>query len=199
MGKKIIAVFGGAFNPPANSHVNLAKQILEKNGNIEKIIFVPVSIRYNKQGLASNEDRFQMLSEVCKNNEQFGVSAIEINSDKQLYTIQTLKLIQQQYKQHEICFILGTDNLKELETWYHVDELLENFKILVIERNDDIAKDIIESNTILNRHKSSFIILENIEKIDLSSTIIREKVKKGEDISNLVPAEIRNKILEIYS
>ena len=65
MGKNVIAVFGGSFNPPANSHISLAKQVLENNSNIEKVIFVPVNVKYNKEGLASNEDRFFMLQKIC--------------------------------------------------------------------------------------------------------------------------------------
>lgn len=198
MERKIIAVFGGSFNPPANSHINLAKQILENDKNIEKVIFVPVNEKYNKDGLASNEDRLFMLQEICKNNENIEVSDIEVSSQRQLYTIETLTLIQEQYKENEIYFVLGTDNLKELETWYKTKELLEKFKILVLERGSDKVEDIIENSDFLKRHKTAIIKSPNIEKIDLSSTEVREKVKAGEDIKELVPKEILDKVLEIY-
>ncbi len=198
MERKIIAVYGGSFNPPANSHLNLAKQILEKDKNIEKVIFVPVNEKYNKEGLASNEDRLFMLKEICKNNENLEVSDIEVSSERQLYTIETLALIQEQYKEKEIYFVLGTDNLKELETWYKPNELLEKFKILVLERGNDKIEDIIENSNFLKKHETAIIKFPNIEKIDLSSTEIREKVKQGKSIETLVPKEIVNKVLEIY-
>ena len=55
MNKKVIAVFGGSFNPPINSHCLLAKQIIEKCDVIEKLIFVPVSTKYQKSKLAEDE------------------------------------------------------------------------------------------------------------------------------------------------
>lgn len=198
MEKRIIAVFGGSFNPPANSHINLAKQILENYNNIEKVIFVPVNVKYNKKGLASNEDRFFMLQKICENNEGLEVSDIELTSQRQLYTIETLKLIQEKYKEYEIYFVLGTDNLKELETWHNADELLKSFKMLVLERGNDSMEEIIETNNFLRRYKTSFIKFQNIEKINLSSTEIRDKVKKGESVTKLVPNEITNKVLKLY-
>lgn len=198
MKKKIIAVFGGSFNPPANSHISLAKQILENNSNIEKVIFVPVNVKYNKEGLASNEDRFFMLQKICENNEGLEVSDIEITSQRQLYTIETLRLIQEKYKEYEIYFVLGTDNLKELETWHEADELLKNFKMLVLERGNDDIELIIEDDDFLRKYKTSFIKLQNIKKINLSSTEIRDKVKRGESIKKLVPIEILNEVLKLY-
>lgn len=198
MKKKIIAVFGGSFNPPANSHISLAKQILKNDSNIEKVIFVPVNVKYNKEGLASNEDRFFMLQKICENNEGLEVSDIEITSQRQLYTIETLRLIQEQYKENEIYFVLGTDNLKELETWHEADELLKNFKMLVLERGNDDIELIIEDDDFLRKYKTSFIKLQNIKKINLSSTEIRDKVKRGESIARLVPIEILNEVLKLY-
>jgi nicotinate-nucleotide adenylyltransferase len=198
MGKNVIAVFGGSFNPPANSHISLAKQVLENNSNIEKVIFVPVNVKYNKEGLASNEDRFFMLQKICENNEGIEVSDIEITSQRQLYTIETLRLIQEKYKEYEIYFVLGTDNLKELETWHEADELLKKFKMLVLERGDDDIEQIIEEDDFLRKYKTSFIKLQNIEKINLSSTEIRDKVKRGESVTDLVPFEIMDKVIKLY-
>ncbi len=198
MEKKIIAVFGGAFNPPANSHLSLAKQILEKNNMVEKVIFVPVNVKYNKDGLASNEARFSMLQEICKNVQGLEVSRIELDSKRQLYTLETLRLIKEQYKEHEIYFVLGSDNLKMLETWHNADTLLKEFKILVLERGEDKTEEIIEKNNFLKEYKDSIMKLSDINKIDLSSTEIREKLKKGETIEDLVPKEILKQVLELY-
>ncbi len=104
--KKIIAVFGGAFNPPTIAHINLAKQVLKKIENIEKVIFVPVSTKYNKRELASDTDRYNMLKKVCENEEGLEVSSIELDSDRQLYTIETLQKIEEQNPNNYIYFII---------------------------------------------------------------------------------------------
>lgn len=197
MKKNVIAVFGGSFNPPTNAHINLAKQIIEKY-SVNKIVFVPVSTKYNKNGLAPDKDRFEMLQKICNKNDKMQVSSIELDTQRQLYTIETLKILQQQNPEDEIYFILGTDNLKELDTWHNAQELISTYKILVLKRNNDNVKDIIENTSILKKHEGSFIELKDIEQIDLSSSQIREKLQKGENIKEVVPEEIYKDILRIY-
>lgn len=199
MQKKIIAVFGGAFNPPTIAHIELAKQILNYMENIKKIIFVPVSTKYNKKGLASDEERFNMLKTVCSKQKNMEVSRVELDSNRQLYTIETLQTIQKYYPENEICFIIGTDNLKELETWHTPNELLRKFRIIVIERDNDKADKIIENNQFLKKYKNSFIILKDIKKINLSSSYIRMCIKENKSINGLVEKKIEQDIIKIYS
>lgn len=198
MGNEAIAIFGGAFNPPTLAHINLAKQILDNLSNIKKIIFVPVSTKYNKSGLAEDKDRFNMLKTICKEFNNIEVSDIELKSSRQLFTIETLDKIQEQNKNKKIFFIIGTDNLKQLDTWHNVDKLLEKYKVIVLKRNNDNISEIINNSNVLSNHRESIVELKNIKPINLSSTHIREKLKKGEDISKLVPPEIAEKVVGIY-
>lgn len=198
MQNKIIAVFGGSFNPPTKAHIDLAKQILDKMDGVEKVIFVPVSTKYNKNGLAPDEVRFNMLQKICNNYENIEVSSIELDSPRQLYTIETLKIIQNQYPNNEICFVIGTDNLKELDTWHKVEELISTFKIMVLKRDNDDMQEIIKQNQKLCKYENSFIPLDGIEPIDLSSSYIREKIQDDEDITGLVQDEIKEEVIKIY-
>lgn len=198
MNKTGIAVFGGSFNPPTVAHINLAKQVLEEMNEIEKVIFVPVSTKYNKKGLATDEVRLNMLKSICNSQENLEVSDLELKSERQLYTIETLRIIQEQKPEKEIYFLIGTDNLKELETWYKPDELLKNFKIIVLDRGEDNTEDIIEKSKFLKKYKSSFIKLKNMKKMNISSTYIREQLKLGNNVQDLVPEEIRAEVERIY-
>lgn len=190
MNKKIIALFCGSFNPPLFSHFSLAEQLLNNDTNIEKIIFVPVSHRYNKNGLVSDEHRFNMLNLVCEKNPRFEVSDIEITSSKQPYTFETLQAMQKIYPQYEIRLIIGTDNLKELETWYKFEELLANFKVIVFSRDDDNAEEIIKNHKLLSKYFSSFVINTISIKTNLSSTFVRNELKNKKSIKYLLPEEI---------
>ena len=192
-----IGIFGGSFNPPTIAHIQLAKKLLYEYQIIEKVIFVPVSTKYNKDGLAPDIERYNMLKKVCENNQDLEVSSIELDTEKQLYTIETLNKIQEQNPDKKIAFVLGTDNLKELETWHDIENLLLKYRILVLKRNNDDVVKIINENEILAKHKNSFVKL-NIEQIPLSSTEVREKVKNGEDITELVPEEIQEDVKRIY-
>ena len=106
MQKKQIVMFGGAFNPPLNSHFLLAEQIVNENEEVEKVVFVPVNSLYEKAELISNKHRYQMLKIVCDKSEKFEVSTIEMNSPRPLYTIETLQELQKQYPEYEIAFMI---------------------------------------------------------------------------------------------
>lgn len=188
--KNVIAVFGGCFNPPLNSHFSLADQIINEYEFIKKIIFVPVNSKYNKLNLLSNEHRYNMLKIICDKNPGFVLSRIEIDSEVQLYTIETLKKVQEIYPEATIWFIIGTDNLKQLGTWKKSDDLVKNFKILVLERDNDTMEEIIKNDEFLNQHSNAFIKAKNTVKSNMSSTFVRDKIKQGKSIRYLVPDEI---------
>lgn len=188
--KKQIVVFGGCFNPPLNSHFSLAEQLLAEYHQIEKIIFMPVNSQYQKVDLIENKYRYEMLKLVCNQNEKFEVSSIEMDYPRQLYTIETLTKLQKQYGKYEICFTMGSDNLKELETWSQAEKLIQNFKIYVFERDKDDTEEIIETNKFLKENRQAFIIVKNIIKSSLSSTLVREKIKEGKSIRYLTSDEI---------
>ena len=187
---KILAIFGGSFNPPLNSHFSLAQQIVNEYENIEKVIFVPVNSKYQKPGLISNEHRYNMLKVVCDKNKDFGLSRIELDQDRQLNTLETLNLLKKEYKEYNLYFTIGTDNLKEFPTWNYPEEILSNFKILVIERDEDKMDEIIEEDSFLAKYKDSFIKVKKNIRSNMSSSFAREKLKRGKSIRYLTPDEV---------
>lgn len=194
--KKQIVVFGGCFNPPLNSHFSLAEQMVNEYNQIEKILFVPVNSKYQKVDLISNEHRYQMLQLVCDKNEKFEVSRIEIDSQRALYTIETLTELQKTNTEYEICFTMGSDNLKELETWHKAEEIVRDFKIYVFERDRDNIEEMIQASQFLKSNQQAFIKVENKIKTNLSSTFARERIREGKSIKYLAPDEIVSYIKE---
>lgn len=188
--RKILAIFGGSFNPPLNSHFLLAEQIYNEIENIEKVIFLPVSSKYEKNDLLSNEHRYNMLKSVIDKNEHFELSDIELKQPRQLNTIETLKLLQKEYPNNVLYFVIGTDNLKELSNWAFPEELVTKFKLLVLERGDDNFEKIIEKDEFLTKHKNSFISLKENIRTNLSSSFVRQKLKEGKSVKYLIPEEV---------
>lgn len=200
--KKII-IFGGAFNPPLNSHFLLAEQIVNEFVDVEKVIFVPVNSQYKKNEVViSNEHRLNMLKLVCDKNPKFEVSTVELDAGRALNTIETLNIMQEKYPQYEIMFTTGTDNLREFETWTGASQILEKYKLLILERDNDCVEDIIASDSFLTSNKASFIKLEDSVRSKLSSTLVREKIRQGKSIRYLTPDEVweyikNNKLYEV--
>lgn len=194
--KNTIVVFGGSFNPPLNSHFSIAEQVLNEYEEVEKIVFIPVSKKYEKDGLEENYHRYNMLKLVIDKNSNFLLSDIDMNENKSLYTIETLEKTQRQFSNKQIWFLIGSDNLKELHTWKRAEELVSNYKILVMERNEDKVEEIIKQNELLNCYK------ENIEKLNeeirsnFSSTYVRAQIKKKKSVRYLLPNEVYEYIKE---
>lgn len=195
MEKKTIAIFGGSFNPPLNSHLMLAKQILETDKNIRKLYFVPVSTKYNKNGLEKDEHRYNMLKLMCQNEKNIEVSNIELIQERQFYTIETLNIFKNKFTDYDICFVTGADNLKEISTWKRPEDLLKNFKIIALERGEERIEDIIKKDDLLKKYKSSIIIFNNT-KIDFSSTQVRNKLKKEENVDKFLNKDVLEYIRE---
>lgn len=187
---KVIVVFGGSFNPPLNSHFSLAEQIISEYKNVEKVIFVPVSEKYEKEGLLNNKYRYEMLKCVCDKNEKFEVSDIELRKERQPFTIETLDRIQEKYQDKTIWFTTGSDNLKELNTWEKSDELVKKFKVLVLERDDDCLEEIINNHKFLKENENSFVKVKNNIRSSLSSSFVREKIREGKSIRYFTPDEV---------
>ncbi len=196
MERKQIVIFGGCFNPPLNSHFSLAQQIINEYKNIEKIIFVPVNSKYQKADLISNEHRYKMLKLACDKNEKFDVSRIELDSPRPLYTIETLRIFQETYSKYQIAFIIGSDNLKEINTWEKAEELTKDFKIYILERDKDNIEEILKSNGFLNKNKQAFIKAKDNITSNLSSTFVRNKLKNGKSVRYLTTDEVVSYIEE---
>ncbi len=170
-----IGIFGGSFNPPHNMHINIGEELI-KQSYLDKIIFVPTGIKYKyKSNLSPNENRFDMLKILTQKNKNFSVSNYEFN-DNVVYTCETLDYFKNKYLKDEIFFICGADNLSYIDKWKNGEEILKNYKIIVIARNTDNLESILKKYS----KYTDNILVARIPPYDLSSTEIRKLVSDGE-------------------
>ena len=166
-----IGIFGGSFNPPHKMHKKIAISLI-KNHYVDKVIFVPTGSKYKyKNNLLSDKVRLEMLELMCKDNNNLEVSDYELK-EKVVYTYETLDYFKNKYKNDEIYFICGTDNLSYIDKWQRGKYLLSNYKLLIIKRNS------FEITSILEKYKDykDNIIVTDIEENEISSTKIREMI-----------------------
>ncbi len=172
-----IGIFGGSFNPPHKMHKKIALKLIQKS-YVDQIIYVPTGNKYQKKELIDVKYRLEMLELMTKNNKNLFVSDYEVKNIL-TYTYQTLDYFKSIYPNDEIYFICGSDNLKEITTWKNYKYILNTYKILVIKRDNDNVKDII------NALKTNNIILSEISPQKISSTKIRNDFKKLTDIVDI--------------
>jgi nicotinate-nucleotide adenylyltransferase len=186
---KYVIVFGGAFNPVTSTHLALAEQLTNEYC-VEKVVFMPVSDLYVKGELLPSKHRVTMLEQVFKTNSKFEVSKIEVDSKELLRTIDSLNIIKNKYKNYKIAFLMGSDNLRDIPIWYKAEELLSEFTFMIVMRDGDDFKEIIESSEVLKMNKHNLINVKAIIRNDGSSTYVRELIRAGKSIRYLVTDEV---------
>lgn len=181
-----IVVLGGCFDPPHIGHYFVTRQILEIRPDIDKILLIPAFKHQWKPIQASTKDRMQMLK--CLKNKKVEISDIEIRRKGVSYTIDTIKELKTKTKAF-IYWIVGSDILLEFNRWGKKDQLLKLATFLVFPRDPyHLPKKVPKGFEIL---KDKSLITTNI-----SSTAIRERIKKGKSITYLVPKEVEEYIIE---
>ena len=190
-----ICFFGGSFNPLTIAHINLAIKIVNVC-KLDKLIFVPIGDFYKKKDLIIFKHRYNMIKVACSVNKYLDVLDIEDNQKTKLYAIDTFEIIRKQYINDDIYFIMGTDNLEKIESWKDYNNLITQYKYIILERKENAFYDILKNNVDIKEHKDNFIVVSDYKYNNISSTLVRENIKKNEDISNLVPKEIETYIKE---
>lgn len=195
MGKVRIGLMGGTFDPIHNGHLLLAENS-RKAFNLDKIIFMPAGIPPHKKDkhLSSNTHRYNMTLLAINSNRHFFLSDMELKKEGISFTIDTIKYLKSLYIDTEIYFILGSDSLFQIDTWKDYQELLTLCHFIVAPRpnchNEKLENTV---NTLNSLYNSSIHIVEG-PVLDISSSEIRDRVRKGLSISYLVPKPVEEYI-----
>lgn len=179
-----IGIFGGSFNPPHKMHVDIALNLIKEN-YVDKVILVPTGSKYKyKNNLLPDEYRYQMVKIITDKYDCLDVSNYELK-DEVVYTCETLEYFKHKYRDDDIYFICGLDNLSYMDTWKNGHDILTNYKILVINRKTDDLDEILEH---FSEYKNN-IIVSNILENDVSSTLIRRNID-DENIIDLLDKDV---------
>lgn len=187
-----IILFGGTFDPIHIGHLILAEYAVEFI-KAEKVIFIPCYRPPHKLGYkpANWRHRFNMVKLAIKNSLKFELSDFEIRRKGISYTYITVDWFYKQYKNAELYFLIGFDSLLTLNTWQNWERIIEKVKFLVGERMVDKSKISLLPKKIYNR-----VVFFDSPIIEVSSTDIRERVRKSLSIKYLVPKEVESYILK---
>lgn len=186
--KQRYGFFGGSFNPVTNAHINLANLVVEKY-NLDKLIFVPVGNKYQKQNLADEQHRLEMLKIATENHEKLEVTDIELNLKYALTTFEAFKRIEEKYQDITPYFIIGSDNLEKLTIQQEIELLAKNYKYIILERGSK-AKEQISSNVTLKQNEENFNILEENPYKKVSSTNVRNNLKDETKLKDMISEEV---------
>lgn len=190
-----IGLFGGSFNPIHNAHIALASTICEQ-ANLDEVWFMvsPHNPLKQANGLLGENERYEMVKLALEalpssGNENVCLKAsdYEFHLERPSFTWKTLEALSKDFPQHEFCLVIGGDNWVAFPRWAHNEEILAKHQIYVYPREES---DFDETTLPENVH------LIHTPKINITSTMLREMIGKGEDISEYVPEQVARTISE---
>ena len=191
-----IAVMGGTFNPIHYAHLLSAEQVRTGLG-YDKILFIPSARPPHKVSdadIIGPEHRYQMVLLAISENPNFEVSRIELDRAGPSYTIETLKALEKLYgNTRELGWIIGADSLIEYKIWKNFDEVLARCVMIATTRP---SYDLNRVPPEIRNRVTTF----PVTGVDISATVIRERIKKRVSIRYLVPEAVRSYIYrhELY-
>ncbi|TFE67635.1 nicotinate (nicotinamide) nucleotide adenylyltransferase [Methylacidiphilum sp. Yel] len=180
MSAQRIAIFGGSFDPIHHGHLISAMDCLEQMA-LQKIIFMPCARSPFKttNPIASAQDRLEMIRLAIKPFKNFELSSFELQSPAPSYSIHTAKTFQKLFEQIELFWIIGSDQVQELPRWKEFAELIKIVTFIVVPRAG------------FPFEKKSYLRSLPISRyIDISSSEIRERVKKNLPVIHLLPSAV---------
>ena len=168
-----IGIYGGSFNPIHKGHTELAASIVQQ-GLVDELWLLVSPLNPLKQGetrdIAEYEHRLSMARLATEDIEGVKVSDFEKNLPLPSYTITTLGELHKAYPEHEFVLVIGADNWERFPRWYHAQEIIDTYSILIYRRPGcEMDETLLPPS----------VQVVDTPLYDISSTEIRESVKKG--------------------
>lgn len=188
---KKIGIMGGTFNPIHIGHLLMAQYAKEYAG-LDAVIFIPAGHPYMKAGseILDGQTRLQMVKMAIEEEDSFYASDIEIRRSGNTYTYETLQELSQIFPHADLYFIVGADSLFGLEHWKHPEKILKNCTLIAATRNCSGMDTLESKRKELMEHFGGEILLMEFPAFDVSSTMIRERIKKGKSVRYMTPDKV---------
>lgn len=197
-----IGIMGGTFNPIHFAHLILAESAYEQF-SLDKIIFMPSKNPPHKshEEIVSDELRSNMIQLAIEGNPHFEFSGLELNREGTTYTYETIEELTKEYPNNEYYFILGADSLFDFEKWRNPVRILELTNIVAAGRDHLSENKMKKQIEYLSEKYNANIYLLKTPNMDISSQMLRKKVKIGETIRYYLPDVVEQYIIEhkLYS
>ncbi len=190
-----LGILGGSFNPPHRGHVALARHALRELG-LERVLLMPARISPGKpveedpdRSEIGQRHRLAMCRLAVAAVEGVEACALEIDRDGPSYTVDTLRALHDEHPDTELTFILGADVASTLPTWHEATALPALARFAVALRAG--GRPIVEPT-----HVGFPLVRLHMPMIDASSSLVRERVRRGLPVEELVGRPVASYIAE---
>ncbi|WP_454782554.1 nicotinate-nucleotide adenylyltransferase [Legionella sp. WA2022007384] len=197
-----IAIFGGTFDPIHNGHLQASISI-QSYFKFDSYIFLPCKVPTIKPpSLANKAQRIEMIKLAIQEIPDFKLDLREIERDTPSYMVETLHSFRLEYPNASITLIIGYDAFLSLPHWYQWEKIITLANLLVINRIEFADKALPEimqrflkkyqrtsKDQVLNAQAGN-VFLFDAGHYEISSTALREAIKKGADVQDKLPYRI---------
>ncbi|MCX7715633.1 MAG: nicotinate-nucleotide adenylyltransferase [Clostridia bacterium] len=191
-----IGIMGGTFNPIHNAHLMIAELARDEFG-LDKVIFMTSGTPPHKKDepVIDAVHRLNMVRLAISENPYFESSDLEAAKEGYSYTADTLAYLKALYPDDELMFIIGSDSLFAMSTWYQPEKIMSLCAILVFERDgfDENLQTKIDEMKALYKAE---IFLIHAPKFEISSSMVRERLKEGKSARYMLPDCVLSYIAE---
>ncbi len=201
-----LGILGGTFDPIHVAHLRVAEEVREARA-LDRVLFVPSADPPHKQHFAAARDRLEMVERAIRSHSNFEAEPMEFARPGPSYTADTLAELADRHAEAELWFIVGTDQVRVLDTWSRPDQVLERANLAVVQRPGEkwaplgellpaslrgsfTAED--DATVERLRHASgSELRRVPITPLEVSSSELRAKIARGESVRYLIPDSVR--------
>ncbi|WP_059171210.1 nicotinate-nucleotide adenylyltransferase [Bacillus sp. FJAT-27445] len=182
---KKVGILGGTFNPPHQGHLIIANEVCHALG-LDEVWFMPNQEPPHKKKAAgaSDEDRIAMLKSAIKGNKFFKVETAELERQGPSFTFETMEILAARNPEHKFYFIIGADMVEYLPKWHKVDQLFELVTFVGVQRPGYSMKTMYPVEKV------------DVPAIDLSSSMIRDRLELRKSVKYLLPESVITYIRE---
>jgi nicotinate-nucleotide adenylyltransferase len=187
-GARRIGVFGGTFDPIHNAHLGIARAALS-HGRLDEVRFVIAGRPPHKMHdtCATPEERYAMVQAALADEPRMAASRLELDRTGPSYTFETLEAIAQDDSDVRLYLILGMDSLVDLPNWRAPERIIAAARFLVVPRPG--------SWNVPGELENHCDVLP-FEPMPLSSTDVRERLRAGLPLDDLLPPSVERLIRE---
>ena len=175
-----IGIYGGTYSPPHIGHLRAAEYAIEAC-KLDRLLLIPTGVSPHKQmsAGATAADRLQMLRLSAAGIEKAEVSDIELKREGRSFTVDTLRLLKEQYRDSELVLLMGTDMFTSFLSWREPEAIMELATLAVFCRGERGERERIDAQkTALEAMGTKIELVEN-PVTAISSTDLRRMLVFG--------------------
>ena len=182
--RRRLGLFGGAFDPPHEAHVALARAAVEQLG-LDELRVLPTGQAWHKaRELSAAAHRLAMARMAFAGVPHAMVDDRELRREGPTYTVDTLRELRREHPDAELVLVIGADQAEALHRWRESAELPTLATIAIAERARPAESPVPFDAAHIPGGQWEAV---ELPPMPISATAIRERVAAGGGIAHLVP------------